>query len=62
MIFEEQFLQIHLKDVCNKKGGGLGSWLLFEDGSDRGDRCQLLFNFVVVFSLTNFRFRFVKTS
>jgi hypothetical protein len=54
-------LQI-LKVVGNEKGVGSEAGYCSKTVSDCGDRCLLLFNFVLVFSSTNFRFHSVKTS
>ncbi len=50
-----------LKVVCNEKGGGSGSWQMFEDGFGPWRSMSVCF-LIVVFSSTYFRFRFVKPS
>jgi hypothetical protein len=54
---------VDLKLVDNEKGGGVGRLATVQRwfGTMAID-VSLLFNYVVVFSSTNFRFRFVKTS
>ena len=56
-------IPLTLKVVVIEKGRGLGGWLLFEDGFGPWRSMSVcFFNFVVVFSSTNFHFRSVKTS
>jgi hypothetical protein len=43
MIISKTVNKLFLKVVGNENGWGLGGWLLFEEGSDRGDRCLFAF-------------------